>query len=246
MPRLASPPVPRPAPGPAGSFPADTPDLSRGDRRRRDAASPPAARTGPTWWTLAVALLLACAACAWDRPDIEAARLIVRVTARTSLALYLLALCSASLALRWPSRLTGWLAARRQAWGLGLAFSHAVHAAAVLTFARLDPVAFAAASGNPIPGAVAYGFLIAMTVSSLRAVRQRLGERRWRHLQHAGLLVLGLSFAVANGKRVPTHPAYAVPLVLLVAGAAVRWRPQRRAAAERALTPPGTARSPSA
>ena len=59
-------------------------------------------------------------------------RMLMRATARTSLALFGAAFAASSLRSLWPTPATGWLLRQRRYLGLSFAFSHALHALAIL------------------------------------------------------------------------------------------------------------------
>ena len=71
-------------------------------------------------------------------PDpVEGTRLAIRLTARTSLALFLLAFTASALVRLRPSPFTHWLRANRRYVGVSFAVSHAVHLAAVIALALI-------------------------------------------------------------------------------------------------------------
>ena len=169
-------------------------------------------------------------------PGVDGVRLAIRLTARSSLALFLLAFTASAAARRWPGAGTSWLLRHRRQLGLGFAFSHAAHLAAIVAFARLAPGAYHAVTmpAQYITGGLAYAFIAAMAATSSDRAVAWLGARRWRLLHLAGQWTLWVSFAIAFGKRVPGMGGYAVPVAMLLLALALRLatpRPQRRTTA---------------
>src|SRR5919109_3608715 len=78
--------------------------------------------------------------------EVDGVRMVIRFTARTSLLLFCLAFAAAALALLWPNAWTRWLRRNRRYLGLSFAASHAIHAVAIVAFAKMDPARFAEAT----------------------------------------------------------------------------------------------------
>ncbi|CCE09632.1 conserved membrane hypothetical protein [Bradyrhizobium sp. STM 3843] len=154
--------------------------------------------------------------------EVEGVRMVIRFTAKTSLALFCLAFSAGALARLWPNGWTGWLLRNRRQFGLAFAASHAIHALAILAFARIDPAGFAAATSPAsfIFGSIGYAAIIAMTATSFDRTAAALGPRNWRRLHLFCGYYLLLQFMVSFGKRVPAMPLYALflipPLAVLV------------------------------
>ena len=184
----------------------------------------------PLLGALTAALLLMAAAVLVPAPDVEGCRQLIRVTARSSFALFLLAFTASAAARRWPGRFTRWQLANRRQIGLGFAVSHTIHAAAIAGFARLDPEAFDAATGtgNFVTGGLAYLFILLMAATSFDAAVRWLGARRWRLLHLAGLYFLWISFLITFAKRIPMSGGYLLPVVVLLAALALRLWPHRQ------------------
>lgn len=191
--------------------------------------------SGPRWqggrllgW-ISLGLLLMAVACLAASPDVEGVRRLIRLTARTSLGLFLLAFTASAVAQRWPGEATRWQLRNRRHLGLGFAVSHGVHLAAIVAYAQLDPAGFRAATtlGNFVSGGLAYAVIVLMSASSNAAAVAWLGAVRWRRLHTAGVYYLWVSFMITFGKRLPMSPWYALPLVLLLMALALRWWPRR-------------------
>jgi len=185
----------------------------------------------PLLGTLTAVLVLLAAAVLAVGTDAEGFRQLIRVTARSSFVLFLLAFTASAAARRWPNSLTRWQLTNRRQIGLGFAVSHAIHAAAIAGFARLDPSGFHAATspGNFISGGLAYVFIVLMAATSVDGAVRWLGARRWRVLHLSGLYFLWISFLITFGKRIPISAGYVLPVAVLLAALALRFWPQRRA-----------------
>lgn len=165
--------------------------------------------------------------------SVEGVRLVVRITARTSLLLFALALTASAMSRLWPGTLTLWQRANRRQLGVSFAVSHLVHAAALIALASLDRQLFMSLT-NPVSlatGGLAYVFIIAMAATSFDRTAAMIGPRAWRLLHSAGAWYVWISFAVAYGKRVPLSsfywPLFAVVVALLLVRLTARYRPRR-------------------
>ena len=164
------------------------------------------------------------------RSDAEGFRQLIRVTARSSFVLFLLAFTASAAVRRWPGTVTRWQLANRRQIGLGFAVSHTIHAAAIAGFAWLDPSGFHAATspGNFVSGGLAYLFIVLMAATSFDGAVRWLGARRWRLLHLVGLYFLWISFLITFGKRIPMSSGYVLPVAVLLAALALRLWPQGR------------------
>ena len=189
---------------------------------------------GRTFLALALMVLATTVAVLVAASDpTQGARMVIRLTARTSLVLFLLAFLASALARLWPAPSTRWLLQHRRAFGLGFAFSHLVHLAAIVAFARLDGPAFMQQTsvGNIVSGGIAYVFIALMAATSWDGAVRWLGVRRWRLLHAVGAWYLWISFMVTFGKRIPVSAGYAVPVVILVAALGIKLMARMRARA---------------
>jgi methionine sulfoxide reductase heme-binding subunit len=193
--------------------------------------------------TLVLAIVgLSIGTYALSSADVEGIRAVIRLTARMSLLLFLAAFVASAAHRLANSRSTAWLRRNRRQLGLGFAFSHLVHAAAIIAFWRLDPEIFLAGrtAGSYIPGALGYVFIIAMAATSFDATAKAIGPRAWKWLHTAGVWYLFVQFCVAFGTRVGATPAYAGFLLILAFALCVRlagWIRKRRDAARSANSP---------
>jgi len=170
-------------------------------------------------------LLIALVSVAAMHPDTNGARMLIRITARSSLVFFLLAFTASASACLWPGLITQWQRRNRRFLGLAFAGSHLLHAAAIITFARLDPQAFALATNRvtEFTGAIAYLFILAMAATSFDASAAWIGRRAWTILHSVGSYYLWISFAIAFGKRSLQGPVYPAAVCLLVLALGLRY-----------------------
>lgn len=149
--------------------------------------------------------------------SVEAVRMVIRLTAQMSLLLFCTAFAASSLRQLWPTPATGWLLRHRRQFGLAFAFSHGVHALALLAFARMDSQQFQQVTdtGMFVFGGLAYLFIIAMAATSFDRTAAWLGPRAWRLLHTVGAWDIWLTFLVAESKRAVHNAAY-WPYVLIL------------------------------
>jgi DMSO/TMAO reductase YedYZ heme-binding membrane subunit len=195
--------------------------------------------TGPRLYavcSLAVAAMCAAIVALAEAP----APLVVRWTARTSLALFALVYVARPATQLWPAPLTRGLLARRKWLGLAFATSHAFHLAGIIGLGWPEVAGFfARRPPNPL-GVASFVLLAAMSVTSIDRVKAAMSRRVWRALHLAGVHVAWLVFAGTYARHLEARPGYAAPLALLVALALVRAaafvrhlrRPARRPARE--------------
>ncbi|WP_342361955.1 hypothetical protein [Terrarubrum flagellatum] len=181
---------------------------------------------GPRLWiVIALALLPAAGGVLAINGTNEAAiRAVIRLTARTSLLLFLLAFTASAVAKLWPSALSRWQRRNRRPFGLAFAFSHFIHAIVIAWLARMGPTqaADALTPAMLIFGGFGYLCIIAMAATSWDGAIAFLGIRRWRLLHLICGHYLWLQFMVSFGKRIPDAPAYIGFLAILSAAMAIR------------------------
>lgn len=179
-----------------------------------------AAKHGRWWafWLIAAAVTaITVGAMTTQPPGVPAIRLAIRVTARTSLLLFCTAFAASALAGWWPSAATRALLRYRRQIGLGFAFSHALHLAAIIFFARVAPGQFHAMTNwiTYLGGGLAYVLIAAMAATSFDRTARWLGARRWRLLHGPGGYYVWLIFANSYAKRALHDPFYRPMLALL-------------------------------
>jgi len=156
--------------------------------------------------------------------EVDGVRMVIRFTARTSLLFFCLAFSAAALAKLWPNAWTRWQRRNRRYLGVTFAASHGIHAAAIASFALMDPVGYAAATNaaSYIFGGIGYAFIIAMAATSFDRTAAAIGPRAFRILHLTGGYYLLFQFTVSFGKRIPDMPPYAMFLIPLLAVLALR------------------------
>lgn len=167
--------------------------------------------------------------------DTDGWRSLIRLTARTSLILFLAAYTAEAIWRLWPTAATEWIRSRRAQWGWLFLTSHALHLVGIVAFWRMDPAGFA----NLVPtatlfsGGLAYLFLVAMGLTSPGVGASWLGRPLSTRIHTWGMHYLFLSFLLANGKRVPIDGWYLVPVLALLLSVTLRFLSRQKPA-----TPP--------
>ncbi|MBK9002611.1 MAG: hypothetical protein IPM67_03980 [Sphingomonadales bacterium] len=155
------------------------------------------------------------------------ALLAARWTARAALPLFLITYLASSLYRLAPNAATRGIVQRRRQWGLAFALAHSIHLAALLvniTLYRPRPLASLAG------GALAYGFIYLMALTSNDAAQRAMG-RWWKRLHSVGLHYTWLIFLISYGSRAfHEDPAYHIEgrlfAPLLLAALAIRLWPK--------------------
>ena len=170
------------------------------------------------WGAISIFLLLIAACSMMMDPTVEGVRQLIRVTARTSLVLFCLAFTASAAWKRFPNHWTQWQRRNRRYLGFGFATSHAIHAAAIIAFAMLDPTTFYSinSSRNIVPGSIAYVFIFAMAFTSFDLTAAWLGPRAWKILHTCGIYFVWLVFLIACAKRIPMSSTYIAPTIALL------------------------------
>lgn len=185
------------------------------------------------FWVMTLALaamaLLFLGTLGWGT---EGYRMVIRATARTSLALFLSAFLASSLLALWPDNLTRWLRRNRRYLGLSFAMSHAIHLAAIITFARTDPTTFATLSnkGSIITGSIGYVFIGLLAATSFDRMVAWLGPKLWQRIHIIGTWTICIFFFFTNGKRIPGSNWYLLPVAILFAAVIVKLAARRKKA----------------
>ncbi|MBD9416117.1 ferric reductase-like transmembrane domain-containing protein [Pseudomonas sp. PDM16] len=179
----------------------------------------PASLHGWRLFSLLALLVIVATALAllWQPQLVEALRSAIRVTARTSFALFLLAFLASSLALLVPSPTTRALLRERRFFGLAFAFSHLIHGVLILTYAQLFPELFwnGRSAATNIPGSVGYLFILLLALTSFPWAMKALGGRGWKALHSTGSWVLAVIFCLSFYKRIPMSPGYVLAFGLM-------------------------------
>ncbi|MDO6966641.1 ferric reductase-like transmembrane domain-containing protein [Rhizobium alvei] len=187
------------------------------------------ARTTGHWQTgvclgLTVAILCILVVALSPTPT-EATRMVIRLTARTSMILFVFAFTASSLLTLARSPATLWLRNNRRYFGLAFAFSHAVHAAALFALWRLNPQLFddLTTPASFWAGGTGYAIILVMTLTSFPWAASMAGPRAWQIIHKTGAWFLALFFVVNFGRRAVHVPAMYWPyMVILFAAIAIR------------------------
>jgi hypothetical protein len=177
---------------------------------------------------------------------VDATRRGIRVTARVSVTLFLLAFTASALWQLFPGAFTRWQRQNRRYLGVSFALSHFVHLAAILTLGVIAPNELAALTqpASWILGGLAYVLIAAMTATSFDRTAKLIGPRAWALLHTIGAYYVWIVFANSYISRAVTMPEYIAPAVAVVAALAVRIvariRKGRAAAASAASASPLT------
>ena len=116
---------------------------------------------------------------------------IIQRSVRCALPWFVVAFTGSSMATLWPSRVTRWQLRNRRYFGLAFAFGMAWH----FSFVGYSIYRFGlAASGLSISAtttdAIAFVFLLLMTLTSFRWPAHNLTAANWRRLHKAGVYVI--------------------------------------------------------
>lgn len=177
--------------------------------------------------TLAAMAFLFLAGLGWGT---EGYRMVIRATARTSLALFLVAFLASSLLTLWPGDVTRWLRRNRRYFGLSFAMSHAIHLAAIITLARTDPATFATLStkGSIATGSIGYVIIALLAATSFDRMVAWLGPALWQKIHSSGTWMICIFFFFTNGKRIPGSGWYVLPVAILLAALIVKIAARRQ------------------
>lgn len=176
------------------------------------------------WWIGALILAMSALILALNPDTTEAVRSVIRATARTSFALFLVAFVASSLATLVPNDLTRGLMRERRYIGLSFAFSHLVHLLAILAYGVLNPQFWPGRNALAnAPGTLGYVFIALLALTSFRFASRHMSGAAWKRLHTVGIWVIAAIFGYSFFKRIPTVSVlYAIPFSILCAAVAVR------------------------
>jgi methionine sulfoxide reductase heme-binding subunit len=185
----------------------------------------------PLWWMLVVPIAATSLAMLRLSPGYDGIGAALRLTARTSFALFMLAFTAAALARLFPGGFTRWLRANRRILGLAFAASHAIHLCIIVAYWEHGVGAYVRM--QPFVGFVAnvlgYCVIAAMAITSFSPMNRVIGPRAWSLLHTIGGYYIWLSFAKSYVPRAFNDPLYVLPVMVLVLALIVRWRAPPRA-----------------
>lgn len=147
--------------------------------------------------------------------------LTLRLTALTSLLIYLLIFVARPLHQLVDSKKTRSMKRNRRYFGIALAGSHTVHLVLIINFVF--------GTGIPLQtlviGGVAYSLLYLMLITSFDTPAAAIGPVAWRRLHKTGLYWIGGTFVFTLSKNFisnPHSPIHQVVVVLIIAAISVR------------------------
>ncbi len=158
-------------------------------------------------------------------------QLATRYTARVSFPLFLIVYSASSLLRLWPNDLTKMLVRNRRQWGLGFAFSHSVHLAALATY--LIGFGHQSSVTTLFGGGAAYVLMYLMAATSNGASMKALGIW-WKRLHTLGIHTLWFVFAFTYFGRLFSQEQFmtgAVAMTFALAALGLRiaaWTRARR------------------
>jgi methionine sulfoxide reductase heme-binding subunit len=169
------------------------------------------------WSTIAIAVIFALILIVHGINE-QSMRMAIRLTARTSCVLFLLAFCASSLRRFKSNQLTQWLLRNRRYLGVSMAVSHGFHAIAIISVAMLSTGEITADNHG---GNLGYLFIIAMTITSFRRPASLLGDRNWQILHTVGMYYLWLAFTVTFSEKLNEsmfiYPLFVSLLIIAIA-----------------------------
>ena len=154
--------------------------------------------------------------------DVEALGLVLRITARTAMLLYILVFIARPLR-QLTSTAPAFLTANRRHLGIAMSAVMTVHLGFIVW---LHGFVIDVRIPSPvlIAGGFAYSLMYLMLITSFDRSAALLGRRNWRRLHKTGLFWIGIVFAytlVAGG--LPLGPIRMLLAILFVAAVALRF-----------------------
>ncbi len=143
--------------------------------------------------------------------DQETVTLTLRLTAFSSLLIFLLLFIARPLRQLLDSPLTRTLKENRRYFGIALAGSHTVHLVLIVIYVFGEGVPFQ----TLFIGGVAYAFLYLMLITSFDAPAAAIGAVAWRRLHKAGLYWIGGTFTFTLSKNFIANPSSRVHQIIV-------------------------------
>lgn len=165
-----------------------------------------------------------------NQNEIDGIRAIIRLTARTSLTLFLIAFIASSLFKLLPNDLTKWILKHRRAFGLSFVVSHLIHAIAIYQLAKLDFALFKQLTNivSYVAGGSCYLVILLLGITSFNPVRRLMKPQTWAKLHIFGIWYIWAFFLVNFGKRAPHNPMYLIAIVPILIALAIRIVAKRK------------------
>ncbi len=177
-------------------------------------------------WTVLLSTMLAAGAVVltiFDKNGTDEATVVLtlRLTAFSSLLIYLLLFVARPMRQLVDSQLTRALKENRRYFGIALAGSHTVHLMLIVNYVLGPGVPFQ----TLFIGGVAYSFLYLMLITSFDAPAAAIGPVAWRRLHKAGLYWIGGTFTFTLGKNFIANPdslVHQIVVAVILAAISVR------------------------
>ncbi len=177
-------------------------------------------------WTVLLSTMLAAGAVVltiFDKNGTDEATVVLtlRLTAFSSLLIYLLLFVARPMRQLVDSQLTRALKENRRYFGIALAGSHTVHLMLIVNYVLGPGVPFQ----TLFIGGVAYSFLYLMLITSFDAPAAAIGPVAWRRLHKAGLYWIGGTFTFTLGNNFIANPdslVHQIVVAVILAAISVR------------------------
>ena len=177
-------------------------------------------------WTVLLSTMLAAGAVVltiFDKNGTDEATIVLtlRLTAFSSLLIYLLLFVARPMRQLVDSQLTRALKENRRYFGIALAGSHTVHLMLIVNYVLGPGVPFQ----TLFIGGVAYSFLYLMLITSFDAPAAAIGPVAWRRLHKAGLYWIGGTFTFTLGNNFIANPdslVHQIVIAIILAAISVR------------------------
>lgn len=188
----------------------------------------------PLLASTAIALVLMSAGILLYRPNIHGLHAVLRATARTSLAFFLMSFTASAFWKLWPGAWSRWQLRNRRYLGLSFATSHTIHLVAIVGIALAEPRQFWEDNDtlSLAIGGLAYAFIVAMAATSFDRSVNWLGARSWKVLHTVGAYYIWLTFLIVLVTFAFSAPRYWFGASILVGAMLLRmlarWASPRR------------------
>lgn len=154
----------------------------------------------------------------------ESLRVCLRITAQTSLLLFLATFIASPVYRLKKSEVSKWLMRHRRYLGISFGVSHSIHLGLILWlligFYQSDWLSLAPLS-SLITGGLGYGFIFAMLITSNNAAIKKLGYINWKRLHTCGMYVLFAVFTLTYMALLAKSWMLNMPFILLLAVSAL-------------------------
>ncbi len=147
--------------------------------------------------------------------------LALRLTAYSSLLIYLLLFIARPMRQLVDTHLTRTLKKNRRYFGIALAGSHTVHLVLIINYVLGPHIPW----HNLFIGGVAYSFLYLMLITSFDAPAAAIGPDAWRRLHKAGLYWIGGTFTFTLSNNLVANPdslIHQIVIALILAAISIR------------------------